>query len=153
MTFGTPIRYDWHPNGYAGLLHFVYHRPQPGLPEHQAAPPKSLGDVVQGRKGDFMHQIGIDGSDFAPLLPFGRSWRANRNLKRLLQPDNSLLDLWPRMKNGQRTAEAGVTLLVDYDEPASRSVRNMTGHLLYTTRRWLPFHAAETARRLYTDGE
>ena len=37
MTFGTPIRYGWDSGGYARLLHFIHHRPAPGLPADRAA--------------------------------------------------------------------------------------------------------------------
>jgi hypothetical protein len=150
VTFGTPIRYGWNLDGCAKLLHFVSHRPVDGLPEHQTVPPRNFGEFALGTCGDFMQQIGIAGTDFSPFVPFTRSWRADRNLGRLLQPEYSLLDLWQRLCIGQRVADAGQTLLVDYHESPTFSFRSFTGHMMYTCREWLPFHAAETARRLYT---
>jgi len=151
VTFGTPIRYGWNMNGCSKLLHYVFHRSVDGLPEHQCVPPRTFGELALGTCGDFMQQIGIAGTNFPPFVPFGRTWRADRRLGRLLQPEHSLLDLWSRLCVGLRVPDAGQTLLIDYDEPKSWSFHNFTGHMLYTSRRWLPFHTFETARRLYTD--
>jgi hypothetical protein len=153
VTLGTPIRYGWNLDGCAKLLHFVSHRRVDGLPEYQTVPPRNFGELALGTCGDFMQQIGIAGSNFPPLVPFTRTWRADRRLGRLLQPDpHTLWNLWKRLCVGLRVPDAGQTLLVDYHERPTFSFRSFTGHMMYTRREWLPFHAAETARRLYTDG-
>lgn len=134
VTFGTPVRYGWETRGYAKLLHFIHHRPVPGLPEHLARFPPDGGDEVQ--------QIGVAGTDFVPPVP---AWCAERRLRHLLQPGLRKRDLLARLKLGVRVPDEGCTLLVDYGELHDR----VAGHAVYTRRRWLPFHAAEVARRLY----
>jgi len=150
VTFGTPIRYGWTLRDCDRLLHFVHHRSSRTPPDHRAAPPRSLGDFLKGEGGDYTHQVGIAGSNLPPLPLFWRAFWADRRLGRLLQPEYSLCDLWKRLQHGLRVADAGETLLFDYGGPEDRSLRSLTGHLHYTQCKWLPFHADETARRLYT---
>lgn len=151
VTFGTPIRYGWSLRDGDRLLHFVHHRSSRMPPDHQAEPPGSLTDLLNGAGGDYTHQIGIAGSNVPPFPLMWRAFWADRRLGRLLQPSHySLFDLLHRIHHGLRVADAGETLLYDYGGPPDRSLRSLTGHLHYTQRKWLPFHADEIARRLYT---
>ncbi|NLF72524.1 MAG: hypothetical protein GX575_26110 [Candidatus Anammoximicrobium sp.] len=147
VTFGTPIRYGWDTQGYAKLLHFVYHRPRPGVPEHLTSLPRTVADVLHTADGDYVHQFGIAGSDLPPVCSGLRSWLANRRLGRLLQPGLRRRDLLKRLRVGQRIPQEGETLLVEY--PDGPATRQLAGHAVYTRQFWLPFHALEVARRFY----
>lgn len=150
VTFGTPIRYGWTLREQDRLLHFVNHRSSRTPPDHQAVPPRSLYEFLRGSGGDYTQQFGIAGSNTPPLPLFWRAFWADRQLGRLLQPDYSCFDLWQRIRRGLRVADAGDAVLCDYGDAGDRTLRSLTGHLHYTQRKWLPFHAAEIAARLYT---
>ena len=147
VTFGTPIRYGWDTDGYAKLLHFVYHRPRSGVAEHRTALPRSIEDVLHATDGDYVQQFGIAGTNLMPAGVALRSWLADLRLARLLQPGLRRRDLPSRLKTGQRIPDEGETLLVEY--PDSPAARQLAGHGIYTRLTWLPFHAAEVARRFY----
>lgn len=147
VTFGTPIRYGWDTNGYAKLLHFVYHRPRAGIPQYLTSLPRSLEDVLHAVDGDYVQQLGIAGTNLGPPGIGLRSWLADRRLARLLQPGLRRRDLLKRLKLGQRVPHEGETLLVDY--PDGPATRQLAGHAVYTCQSWLPYHALEVARRFY----
>lgn len=84
VTFGTPIRYGWDTNGYAKLLHFVHHRPVAGLPDYRVAFPKQLDDVLSAKGGDYVQQLGIAGTNVAPVPIWWRTWLADHRLDRIL---------------------------------------------------------------------
>ncbi len=147
VTFGTPIRYGWDTDGYAKLLHFVYHRPRSGLAEHRTTLPQSIDDLLHATDGDYVQQIGIAGTNLMPAGVGLRSWLADLRLARLLQPGLRRRDLPSRLKTGQRVPDEGETLLVEY--PDSPTARQLAGHAIYTRLIWLPFHASEVARRFY----
>ena len=149
VTFGTPIRYGWHTDGYSRLLHVVYHRPSAGLPAHQAPFPPSPERVLRGADGDYVQQLGIAGTNSLPSLFSWRAWYAENRLGDLLQRDLGPSGLVDRWRAGARVAESGATLLVDYDLPNERFTDHVAGHAIYTRREWLLFHAEETARRFY----
>jgi len=153
VTFGTPIRYGWDTNGYAKLLHFVHHRPRPGVPEYQTCLPRTVGDVLHAADGDYVQQLGIAGTNLPPTFLELRSWLADRRLGRFLQPDLRRRDLFKRLRLGQRVPQEGETLLVEY--PDGPAARQLVGHAIYTRQIWLPFHAWEVARRFYAvlDGD
>lgn len=148
-TFGTPVRYGWDSRGYARLLHFVNHRPAAGLPEHRAAFPPSLEEVLTGGAGDTVQQLGIAGTNFAPSLVTWRTHQADQRLNRLLQPGLRARDLLIRLRPGVRTPEEGRTLLVDYGEAQGHVGLHLAGHAVYTRLDWMLFHAEEVARRFY----
>jgi hypothetical protein len=150
VTFGTPIRYGWDQGGYARLLHFVHHRPRPGLPEYRVPYPPTLDELLQAAAGDYVQQLGIAGTNFPPHACAWRSWLAERQLARLLQPDVRRRDLLARLAAGARVPEAGTTLLVDYgNDPEEHARRHLMGHTIYTRSRWLPFHTEQIADRFY----
>jgi len=152
VTFGTPVRYAWETRGYGKLLHFVNHRPFPGLPEHQARFPPDLTEVREGAGGDHIQQIGIAGTDFPKATFNWRSRRAERRLRELLQPGIRNRDLLARLKSGVRVPDEGTTLLVDYEDAGESIREHVGGHAVYTFSKWLPFHAEQVARRLYSEG-
>jgi len=151
VTFGTPIRYGWDTNGYAKLLHFIYHCPRSGVLEHLTALPRSLEDLLHATDGDYIQQLGIAGTNLAPAGFAWRLWLADWRLGRLLQPGIRQRDLLQRLKIGQRVPHEGETLLVEY--PAGPEARELAGHAIYTRLCWLPYHATEVARRFYGRGE
>ncbi|MHC4339843.1 MAG: hypothetical protein ACYSX0_06490 [Planctomycetota bacterium] len=152
VTFGTPVRYGWETRGYGKLMHFVNHRPFPGLPEHQARFPPDLKEVREGAGGDHVQQIGIAGTDFPKATLNWRFRRAERRLRELLQPGIRNRDLLARLRAGVRVPDEGTTLLVDYEDAGDSIREHVGGHALYTFSRWLPFHAEQVARRLYSAG-
>jgi hypothetical protein len=148
VTFGTPIRYGWNLRGLGKLLHVINHR----TPGDRAEYPRTIDDVLRATGGDYVQHLGIAGTNTPPIPLALRSWLADRRLHELLQPSGlSPLTLHDRLRLGCRVPDAGETLLVDYGDPGVRNLRTLTGHWQYTERKWLPFHAAEVVRRLYTD--
>lgn len=148
-TFGTPIRYGWHPAGYGHLLHVVQHRPCEDLPAWQARFPFSLRSAARAKRGDYVHQVGIAGTNFPPPLVGGPASVADRRLNHLLQPGLHRRHTWQRMKAGLRVADAGDTLLIDYQPAAPRLHRSAQGHAIYTRLDWLLYHARLAIDRWY----
>ena len=149
VTFGTPVRYGWDARGYAGLLHFINHRPVTGLPEYQAPFPPRMENVLAAVDGDYVQQFGIAGTNFMPSMLQWRAWWADGRLNRLLQPQHETDELLERFRVGKRVPEAGITLLVEYGKPEGSIAEHFAGHAVYTTQEWLLFHAEEVTRRLY----
>lgn len=149
VTFGTPIRYGWDPDGFGRLLHFVNHRPADGLPVYRAPFPPKLENVLAALDGDYVQQFGIAGTNFMPSIFAWRAWWADHCLNRLLQPKQQILDMLERLRVGARVPETGTTLLVDYGRPDGTLKQHFAGHAVYTRRDWLLFHAEEIARRWY----
>ena len=149
VTFGTPIRYGWETAGYSQLLHFIYHRPVPGLAQHRAPFPLQLERVLDGRDGDYIQQLGIAGTNLMPSIFAWRTWWADNRLDALLQGDLRQRDLAERFRVGARVPDEGTTLLVDYGPLTGDVSKHHAGHALYTRTAWLPFHATEVAHRFY----
>ncbi len=149
VTMGTPIRYGWDTGGYAKLLHFIYHRPCSEETTYRAVFPFAVEDVIAAAGGDYVQQIGIAGTNFAPHPLAWRTWRAELALNRLLQPDLRRRDLAARLAMGMRIPREGQTLLVDYGPQGLNFARHIAGHAVYTQREFMMFHAEEIARRFY----
>lgn len=152
VTFGTPIRYGWDERGCDNLLHFVHHRPVPGMPPYRAKFPPTLDEVLRAAGGDYVQQLGIAGTNTPPGILAWRSWLADRRLHALLQGEGSSRDLLSRLALGQRVADAGTTLLVDYGPIAGSVAQHAAGHAVYTQEAWMLFHAEQIAQRLYGAG-
>ena len=148
VTFGTPIRYGWDAGGYARLLHFIFHRAIEGLAPWETRFPFSLRSALSGKRGDYIQQVGIAGSNLPPAIVDWSLHRADAQLGQLLQADLPKGNLWSRLRAGQRAPDEGQTLLIDY-EHAGRLLRPAFGHAIYTRQRWLLFHAAEVVRQFY----
>jgi hypothetical protein len=151
-TFGTPVRYGWEMETCANLLHFINHRPVPGRPADRAAFPPEVDDVLNARYGDYIQQIGIAGTNFAPAAWAWRAWLADIRLGKTLQAGIRKRDLLTRLKEGIRAHVDGTTLLVDYGPAEGHIGQHVTGHAIYTRLDWLLFHAEEVARRFYQLG-
>ncbi len=149
VTLGTPIRYGWDTGGYAKLLHFIHHRCRPNCPKHRASFPFAPDDLLTAAWGDYIQQIGIAGTNFAPPFLAWRTWRAEMNLNRLLQPNLRRRDLAARLALGMRIPHEGQTLLVDYGPQGINFARHIAGHAVYTRREQMLFHSEEIARRFY----
>jgi hypothetical protein len=150
VTFGTPIRYGWDAGGCAQLLHFVNHRPSRERPPYQTAGSLRLGKFLAARDGDYIHQIGIAGSNFLPLPLAPRTLLADCRLHQLLQRGTLQGNIVRRIRCGLRVPDAGTTLLVDYGDASWNFPRHLAGHAVYTRSEWLPFHLAEIARHCYS---
>jgi hypothetical protein len=149
VTFGTPIRYGWDARGYAGLLHFIYHRPARGLPHYLAPFPPKLDNVLRAADGDYVQQLGIAGTNVAPSVFAWRARVADQRLSRLLQDQSLCGSRFEHFKAGTIVHDSGTTLLVDYGVPRCGIARHHAGHAIYTYRKWLLFHAEEVVRRFY----
>jgi hypothetical protein len=151
VTFGTPIRYGWHSGGYQNLLHFVNHRPSRHLPHHRTRHPLRPLHLLSAAYGDYIHQLGIAGTNLVPVPLAVRTFLADWRLNKVLQPDVSWLKLLTHYAKGRRTHDAGPTLLVDYGDVSWRVWHHLAGHAAYTRRCWLPFHVTEIADRFYLE--
>ncbi|MCA9121921.1 MAG: hypothetical protein H6822_26715 [Planctomycetaceae bacterium] len=149
VTFGTPVRYGWDSNGYGRLLHFIHHRPVPGIDPTASAFPRDAEEVFAARYGDYVQQFGIAGTNFAPGVWAWRAGLADVRLGRLLQPRIRKRKLFERLKSDTRTHDEGTNLLVDYGLPTGHIGQHIAGHAVYTRQDWLLFHAEEVARRFY----
>jgi hypothetical protein len=151
VTFGTPIRYGWHPQCCGRLLHFVHHKPAAGLPPYLAAFPPTERDVRTASGGDYVQQLGIAGTNFAPNVLSWRACLADLRLGRLLQHSLRRRDLIARLRLGMRVPEQGTTLLVDYGKSDGNLIKHLAGHAVYTRPEWMLFHVEDVARTLYED--
>ncbi len=161
VTLGTPIVYPFAKTGCGKLLHIVNHRPRPGLPAEQTSLPRSLAEFPDGADGDYVHQIGITGSNFAPSWLCPRQWLANHRLRRLLGGEKTWRRYFPALAAGVRVREgatvhqgqltrlAGETLLIDYGLSSHRRAAHMFGHGVYTHRRHLVPQLELIASSLY----
>lgn len=149
VTFGTPIRYAWSEQMPGRLLHVVFHRPRRDWPEYRAYFPPTWEELDRAEGGDYVHQIGIAGSN-TPLNPLAwRAMLADRRLGALLQPDIRPWDIYRRLRYGMRVAQGGTSLLVDYGLMPGNMFQHIAGHAVYTSESWLPFHASLVTRELY----
>lgn len=151
VTFGMPLRHRWTSSDSSRLMHVVHHRPSGGLPAWRARWPWNPLRVLTAADGDYVQQLGIAGTNFAPPWPLWRALRADWRLNRLLQGDVGASRLWARLKTGQRVAGDGLTLLVDYGHLGPNVVGHLLGHGVYTRSRWMVWHLQEIVRRWYRE--
>jgi hypothetical protein len=149
VTFGTPIRYGWETRGYHKLLHLIHHRPIDGLPEHRTRFPFSWDEARTARGGDYLHQLGIAGTDFPPSLVNWRSLLVERRLRELLQTGQRRRDLVQRLKVGVRVPDEGNVLLIDYPNDERHLREQLLGHGIYTSPIWLAYHLDQVVNRFY----
>ena len=149
VTFGTPVRYGWETRGYRRLLHFIHHRPVPGLAPYLAAFPFGVQDLLKARHGDYVQQLGIAGTNLPTSLLSLRHAVAERRLSTLLQQGVHWQDTLQHLQLGQRVPDEGPTLLVDYSADVTKLNQQLFGHAIYTRPEWLVMHAEEVVRRLY----
>jgi len=148
VTFGMPIRYGFETTGYANLLHFVNHRPGKLRAEYRVAGPISFGEMLSAYHGDYIHEVGIAGSNFS--TPLSRPlWKCDKRLAAQLAPDLPWTKLPRRIALGMRVPEEGRTLLVDYGRPGGRWWRSGMGHAEYTHFERMLFHFEQLAQRFY----
>ncbi|HEX6962012.1 MAG TPA: hypothetical protein VF175_09110, partial [Lacipirellula sp.] len=109
VTFGTPLRYGWDAGGYSKLLHIINHRTHRRDADYAAPYPPNPFRLFTGRGGDFIQQVGIAGTNLAPLPLAYKTFLADRRLGRILQSDLTRQWLRTRLKCGPRVAEDGAT--------------------------------------------
>ena len=149
VTFGMPIRYGFETTGYAQLLHFVNHRPGKLRAPYRVAGPMTLAGMFSAAHGDYIHELGIAGSNFS--TPISRPlWRCDRRLARQLAKGLSWRKITRRMARGMRVTEEGLTLLVDYKQPGGQWWRSGLGHAEYTHVERMLFHFEHLARYFYS---
>lgn len=156
VTFGTPIRYGWETSGYESLLHFVHHQPDGSLPDADYLSAlhgdwSELGKrIVESGipAGDWVHQIGVAGSNFWPYLLSWRKQVAERALRTLIEQGIRRRDLIARLRLGQRVPSEGTTFLVDYQDSPNQLEQQMLGHAVYTRTEWLYFHMEKITHAL-----
>ncbi len=149
VTFGTPIRYGWESRGYRNLLHFVNHRPSGSLPTHRTHFPLRPWHFLTARHGDYIHQLGIAGTNMMPVPLAVRTFIADCRLQSVLQNGVTWFRLLRRYALGQRIHQEGHTLLVNYNDQGWRLWHHLAGHAVYTRSSRLPFHLAEIGKRFY----
>ena len=149
VTFGTPIRYGWDTSGYARLMHVVNHRPRAGRPEYLTSLPDGPDDVLTARDGDYVHQLGIAGTNIMPDIVNWRALDADIRLDKILQVGISRRDLVDRLQLGMRVADEGQSLLVDYGAEDRNVALHVAGHGVYTRLDRLASHARWVADAYY----
>jgi hypothetical protein len=149
VTFGTPPRYGWARGAGFRVLHVVNHR--------GAAPRSgSLRGLLHTARGDYVHQIGVPGSDFP--APTAADRALNDRLDRVLGAGTDLRVLLRNVARGMRVAPHGHTVLVDYGDAApGRVLPNFLatglGHAAYTRGDAMLFHARLVADHFYAPRE
>jgi hypothetical protein len=142
-TFGTPLRYSWAPAAGFRLLHIVNHRGT------QVDAP-SLWGALHTRQGDYVQQLGAEGSDFPALTASERA--INSRLDDLLGGGRNLRAWLRNVSRGLRVSPHGHTVLVDYGD-VGRGIPNFLssglGHAAYTRREAMLFHADLVADHFY----
>jgi hypothetical protein len=152
VMLGTPIRYGWDSGGYDKLLHIMNQRPVPGIPPWRGKLPRTINEVMDGRNGDWVQQLGTAGSNFPLLALRWRRWRAERRLAALLQQGEPSWRVLNRMRQSLRVADEGTTLLVDFGlARRGRRGRHVFGHGVYTNTEWLPFQLELVAGEFYAE--
>jgi hypothetical protein len=145
-TFGTPPRYGWGGGAPFRLLHVINHR-------GTAPRMRSLLGVLHTREGDYVHQLGANGSDFP--APVARDRRLNAHLDRVFGKGRDVRAWLRHLAGGQRVPPEGHTVLVDYGDEA-RTLPNFLatglGHAAYTRREAMLFHARLVANHFYPPG-
>lgn len=152
VTFGTPIRYGWESQGYDRLLHLVHHRPAPGIAEYLAPFPFTWDDLNLAKHGDYVQQLGIAGTDFLPYLFSWRGWSTEHQLHQLLEPEMRRRDVMGHLSAGQRVADEGTTLLIDYAPTETKIEQQLFGHGVYTRLEWMPYHLKLVVEHLEPHG-
>lgn len=135
VTLGSPITYPFEPAGHGRVLHLINHRPRPDRPPERTGLPRSFGDLTRGADGDYVHQIGITGSNFAPLLWCWRQMLANRRLRDLLGGQRAWRSYFSRLRSGVRVRAGSNTRLIDYGVAERRRIYHVLGHGVYTHHR------------------
>jgi hypothetical protein len=149
VTFGMPLRHRWTQLGEERVMHFVHQRPTAGFPAWRARFPRNPLRVLTAADGDYVQHLGIAGTNFAPVWPPWRALLADWRLSRLLQGNVGVSGLWSRLKTGQRVADDGLTLLVDYGPQGPNFIGHLIGHGVYTRSQWMLWHLQEVVRRWY----
>ncbi len=154
------MRYGWDNDGYAKLVHVVFHRPYDSeypTKTKPLFPLLSLEDAACAKWGDWVQAFSIAGTDTSSMP----TRAINRNLSAVLESNlpelqhgldtrfiipRRVRDTCVRWKTGTRCHSDGLNLLVDY-KPSGDVLslgrpleESLFGHGVATTVRWLPTH-------------
>jgi hypothetical protein len=143
VTFGTPPRYGWARGASFRVLHVVNHR---------GAEPRggTLRGLFHTRRGDYVHQLGVPGSDFP--APTAADRALNARLDRVLGVGTDFRALLRHLARGMRVAPHGHTILVDYGDAAGKVPNFLAtglGHAAYTRHEAMLFHARVVTNHFY----
>ncbi|MBS0210784.1 MAG: hypothetical protein JSS27_17725 [Planctomycetes bacterium] len=153
VSLGAPVRYGWDLAGCGRLLHLMSHRPREGAKNRYcAAFPLTVTEWLRGSQGDVIAQVGIAGTNFAPIPLLRRAWHADHRLADVLQGTVEPQGQWERWKTGPRVHDTGPTLLVDFGVQSWLVLAHAAGHGLYTRAIWAPFIFRTIVERLYGNG-
>src|SRR5262249_52894101 len=102
------------------------------------------------RHGDYVHQLGVHGSDFP--APTAGDRAANARLDHILGQGTNVRAWLRQLAGGLRVSPYGHTVLVDYGDDAG-ALPNFSatglGHAAYTRRDAMLFHARLVADHFY----
>jgi hypothetical protein len=146
-TFGTPLRYGWAQSAGFRPLHVVNHR-------GADARAPSLRGLFHTTRGDYVHNMGVHGSDFP--APSARDRAVNTRLDRWLGQGQNVRAWLRHVAKGHRIAPQGDTIFVDYGDDA-RTLPNLLGsglgHAAYTRYNAMLFNARLVAGHFYPPRE
>lgn len=144
VTLGTPARYPWYLGENMNLLHIINHRGRDLLGG-------SFKDAVFTRKGDYVQQWGIAGSDLKAQE--AEAQRINKSLEPFLGAGANLEILRKRIPTKNRLHADGFHLLVDYGDNSRfpNFVKTAFGHGTYTRLKYMPFLIEVIREKFYHD--
>jgi hypothetical protein len=143
VTFGTPPRYGWARGASFRVLHVVNHR-------GAEARGGTLRGLFHTRRGDYVHQLGVPGSDFPAPTAVDRA--LNARLDRVLGVGTDVRALVRHLARGMRVAPHGHTILVDYRDAGGmlpNFLASGLGHAAYTRDHAMLFHARVVTDHFY----
>lgn len=143
VTLGTPARYPWYLAENMRLLHLINHRGTDLLGG-------SFKDAVFTRKGDYVQQWGIAGSDMkAQELEIQK---INKSLEPFLGSGTNLEILRKKIPAKNRLHTDGHHIFVDYGDNSRlpNFVKTAFGHGTYTRLKYMPFLLEVVREKFYS---
>jgi hypothetical protein len=140
-TWGTPIRYTWSKHKNMKVLHMINHRGS----SFEAG--KANG-IFTTRDGDYVQQIGIDGSD--TLATTSEHKEINRKLDKLLGIGNDNKYWLEKVKLRKRVPDTGQVVLIDYLDNSRfpNAHQTLFGHGTYTKYEKILFNLTTAIKNL-----
>ena len=144
VTLGTPARYPWFLGENMRLLHFINHRGPDLLGG-------SFKDAIFTRKGDYIQQWGISGSDMRAGEQEIR--KINNILDPFLGAGSNMEILRKKIPAKNRLHTDGFHLLVDYGDNSRlpNFVKTAFGHGTYTRLKYMPFLLGTIREKFYLE--
>ena len=102
LTFGTPLRYRWNTRqSTTNLMHFVQHRPLDSeRPARASGAQLYSASHGRRRRGDYIQQFGIGGTDFITFGLAWREWVVERRMREMFEPCVGPRELIRNLKTG-----------------------------------------------------